>query len=399
MTRRRIAFVEFPPSGGLFQFAAQLGHALAERGHEVHLFTGPRPELASSHAGFTIHAVLPTWHPMDENPPHRIVRKVRRVLRAGQLVAAWLLLVLVHLRRARMDIVLWSTWPNSIDALGVLLTKRVLRDRTMLGIVAHEPRLVRRSDTTTLKRGPILDHALPAAWRRMDLAFVLADDARDRLLANFRPRGPVITIPHGDESALRGDRQVPPVSRTKPVVLFFGTWTAYKGIDVLVDSWVEVRRRVPDARLVLAGGVSGVDLPALLERAAAIGGVESRPGYVPADEVAELFCETRVVVTPYLRASQSGVVHLAFTFERPVIASAVGGIPGVVEDDKSGFLVPPGDRVALAEAIITLLEDPERAERFGLAGAKWLGEKASWAVVADRVEAGIETAWEHGRRQ
>jgi glycosyltransferase involved in cell wall biosynthesis len=391
MTSRRIAFVEFSPSGGLFQFSAQLGAALAERGHEVHLFTGPRPEITSQYPGFTVHAVLPTWHALDTEVRSLALRKVRRAMRAPRLALAWLLLALVHLRRSRPDIVFWSNWPHSLDSLGVLLVARTV-PRVMIGMVAHEPRLVKRSDTTSYKRGPVLDRALPAAWRRVALAFVLSEDARDRLLTNFTPAGPVLTIPHGDESALRNGHPVQPVAATDPVVLFFGTWTAYKGIDVLLDSWAEVRKRVPDARLVLAGGVAGIDLGAVLERAGTVGGVDPRPGYVPREQVPELFQQARAVVTPYLRASQSGVVHLAYTFDRPVIASSVGDIPDVVQDGRTGLLTPPGDRDALTDAIVALLTDPARAARMGDAGARWLAESASWSAVAARVEDGIDKA-------
>ncbi|MDQ3988781.1 MAG: glycosyltransferase family 4 protein [Actinomycetota bacterium] len=388
-----MALVSFSPSGGLFQFAAQLGDALAAHGHDVHLITGPRPELAARHPRFTIHPVLPTWHPMDTAMRGATLRKLRRAVRGLRLGVAWLLL-LARLRRMRPDVVLWSNWPFSMDALGVLLARRLL-PRPMLGMIAHEPRLVSEADTTSYKNGPVLDRALPAAWRRMDVVFVLGEDARTRLLENWQPRGPVIVIPHGDENALRDGQPVLPVAKTGPVALFFGTWTAYKGIDVLLDSVPEVRRRVPDARVVLAGGVAEVDLPALLRRAEQVGGVRARPGYVPREEIPELFAEARVVVTPYRRASQSGVAHLAYTFERPVVATTVGDIPQVVRDGETGLLVPPGDPSALAEALVSLLTDPERAKRLGEAGGRWLAAEASWERVAQRVDAGLEQAARH----
>lgn len=390
MSSRSVAFVEFSPSGGLFQFSAQLGEALARRGHEVHLITGPRPELTAGHPGFTIHPVLPTWHPLDTTVRRTALRKVRRAVRGVRLAVAWLVLLL-RLRRLRPDVVLWSTLPFSMDALGFLLTRRLLPQAT-LGMLAHEPHLMRDSDTTSYKRGPVLDRALHHAWRRMGVAFVLGEQARTRLLEHRRPDCPVIVIPHGDETALRDGQPVRPVAGTGPVVLFFGTWTAYKGIEVLLDSLPELRALVPDAELILAGGVGKIDLPALLRRAEQAGGVQARPGYVPREQIPELFNEARVVVTPYLRATQSGVAHLAYTFERPVVASSVGDIPTVVRDGETGLLVPPGDPAALARALAALLTDPELAERLGTAGGKWLAEEASWARVAERVEQGLDEA-------
>lgn len=384
---RRIAFVEFSPSGGLFQFAAQLGEALAEQGHDVHLYTGPRPELSAGHPGFHIHPALPTWHPLDEKPRGPLLRKARRVVRAGQLVLAWLVL-LVRLRRDRPDAVFFSTWRFALDALGVLALDRLM-PRTLLGIVAHEPRVMTDADTTRAKTGPVFDRAFPAAWRAMDLCFTLGDEARDRLLRHWEPNGPVLVVPHGDESALRGDAPVPPVSATRPVALFFGLWTAYKGIDVLLEAWPAVRAAVPDAELVVAGAIGGADQAAIEAKARAAGGVTTRAGYVPNTDIPALFGSARVVTTPYLRASQSGVAHLAFTFERPVVATSVGDIPKVVRDGVSGLLVPPGDAPALASALIALLSDPERAEQFGRAGAEWLAETSSWAAVARRFSEGL----------
>jgi glycosyltransferase involved in cell wall biosynthesis len=111
-----------------------------------------------------------------------------------------------------------------------------------------------------------------------------------------------------------------------------------------------------------------VDLPALLRRAEEVGGVHARPGYVRCPDIPGLFNEARVVVTPYLRGSQSGVVHLAYTFDRPVVATTVGDIPTVVRDGETGLLVPKEAPEALAAALAALLADPARAASLAAAG-------------------------------
>ncbi|WP_232664320.1 FkbM family methyltransferase [Pseudonocardia sp. TRM90224] len=389
MTRRRIAFVEFTPSGGLFQFTAQLATALAEQGNEVHLFTGPDPELGSEHPDFHIHPVLPTWHPGDVGTVNKVVRKLRRGVRAAQLATAWLVL-LRHLRQVRPDAVVWSAWRFSLDAIGVLLTKRALPSAT-LGIVAHEPLPRLRSDRTVMKTGPLLDPTFERAWRSMKVVFVLGEGARARVFERWQPSGPVIVIPHGDESALRGNHPVPNAAETDPVVLFFGSMSTYKGVDVLLDAVPEIRAAVPEARIVLAGAAGSVGESELQARSAALG-VDARIGYVPNDAVATLFAEARVVVVPYRWANQSGVVHLAYTFERPVVASRVGDIPTVVFEGETGRLVPPEDPHALAGGVIELLRDQAAAGRMGAAGAAWLASEASWKRVAERVDEGFDRA-------
>jgi glycosyltransferase involved in cell wall biosynthesis len=95
------------------------------------------------------------------------------------------------------------------------------------------------------------------------------------------------------------------------------------------------------------------------------------------------------VVLPYKRGSQSGVAHLAHTMGRPVVATRVGDIPEVVEDEVSGLLVEPECPHALARALVRLLKDPATAGRLGAQGARNLGDRASWDEVAARLEQGL----------
>lgn len=383
-----IVLVELSPSGGLFQFAFELGSALAARGERVELWTGPRPEMTSSQPGFTVRPVLPTWHPGDAEVHTRIFRLARRGLRAAQLILAWKVLS-VRLLATRPRAVLWSQWRFSFEPLFVVVLSTMLRSST-LGLIAHEP--LPRSDakdTSTPKSGTVLTRAFRAAWQRLDVAFVLGPRTRDLAVSYWQPRCPVYVIPHGAEPGLRGGGQVRAVTDTEPVVLFFGVWSKYKGIEVLLDAFALVRAELPEARLVLAGAAGAdIDVATVLDRARQIGNVDARPGYVAVDDVAALFDSARVVATPYIRATQSGVAHLAFTFGRPVVATDIGDLADVVQHDVTGLLVGPGDAVVLAAAIVELLRDPARAARLGAAGEASVTD--AWAVAAARVSAALE---------
>lgn len=386
--------VELSPSGGLFQFAFELGRALAARGERVELWTGPRPELASSQPGFTVRSVLPTWHPGDKGVHSRPYRLVRRGFRAGQLILAWVVLS-VRLLAVRPHAVLWSQWRFAFEPMFVVGISILLRS-SVLGLIAHEP--VPRSDakdTSTAKAGVLLNGAFRAAWRRLDVAFVLGPRTRDLAVSYWQPRCPVYVIPHGAEPGVRGGRAVRPVADTEPVVLFFGVWAKYKGIEVLLDAFARVRAELPESQLVLAGDVGAdIDLAPVLARARQIGHVDARPGYVAVEDVAPLFDLARVVAVPYLRATQSGVAHLAFTFGRPVVASNIGDLPEVIQDNVTGLLVEPDDVAGLTAAILTLLRDPSLAAKLGAAGEQSVND--AWAIAADRVcDALAETATVH----
>ena len=379
--RKPLVLIELSPSGGLFQFAVELGNALAVRGESVELWTGPRPELGSSQPGFTIRAVLPTWHPADARTYSRAFRLLRRVLRAGQLVLAWVVLS-VRLLVVRPDAVVWSQWRFSFEPMFVVVLSKLLPG-TLFGLIAHEP--LPRSDakdTSTPKTGGLVTRAFTAAWQRLDVAFTMGPRTRDLALSHWHPRCPVYVVPHGSEPAMLNDRGgVRPVEDTEPVALFFGVWAKYKGIEVLLDAFARVRAELPEARLIIAGAAGAdVDAEEVLERARQIGNVDARPTYVPIEEVSALLGSTRVVVTPYIRATQSGVAHLAYTFGRPVIASAIGDLPEAVHDGVTGLIVEAGNSDELAAAMVTLLKDPMLAARLGEAGERSVAN--AWDTAA-----------------
>lgn len=400
---RRITLVEFAPSGGLFHFAVQLGEALARAGHEVELLTGPDPELASREPGLRILSVLPTWHANAGADAPDWWRRARRGVRAGQYVAAWTAL-LARLRRTRPDVVMWSAWRFPVDGWGVQQARRMLPNTT-LGLFAHEPRpLVEQPGADGLVRSnPVLDRALAGAYRQLDVAFVLGPTVRQTLLDSWPITAPVHILSHGDEGVL-APGEPSPVSQTGPEVLFFGTITGYKGVEDLLECWPRVRAAVPDARLVLAGNVGAdIDSAALARQVDELPGAELRAGYVPVDDVAGYFDSARVVALPYRRSSQSAVAYLAHTFARPVVATAVGDIPTVVRHEETGLLVPPrgtagattdptdtaDPSATLADAIISLLADPDLAERLGRAGREQVANGATWDDAAAAMLTGL----------
>ncbi|WP_325096517.1 glycosyltransferase [Mycolicibacterium vinylchloridicum] len=386
-----VVLVEFPPSGGLYQFSLQLGEALARAGDSVELITGPSPELGSRELACRVVSILPTWHPTAGANLPELLRKGRRVIRAGQHTAAWGVL-LAHLIRTRPDVVVWSAWRFPSDGWGVRAVRRIL-PKALLVLVAHEPRaLVEQPGQDGLyKTSPLMTSALGPAYAALDVVFVLGEAAKRILLETWPVTAPVHVIPHGDEGIFVSP-DMPSPATTAPVALCFGTVTAYKGIDTLFEAWPAVRAQVPDAELVVAGAL-GPDMAESQLRAevARLAGVTLDLGYIPVSDVASYFAPARCVVLPYKRSSQSGVAHLAYTLGRPVVATRVGDIPVVVRDGISGILVDADDPDALAAGLIALLTDPALADVMGKAGEQSLAG-ASWDEVAALVEAALSDA-------
>ena len=180
------------------------------------------------------------------------------------------------------------------------------------------------------------------------------------------------------------------VDPSRPAVLFVGRITRQKGVPVLLRAAASLP---PDVQLVLLAGAA--DTPELAaEVVALVGGLRAvRTGVVwvqemlPRPDVARVLGASSVFVCPSVY-EPLGIVNLeAMACGIPVVASAVGGIPEVVDDGMTGLLVPPDDPAALAEALGRVLADPAAARAMGTAGRRRAVEYFSWSAVAEQTAA------------
>ncbi|MBI3786666.1 MAG: glycosyltransferase, partial [Ignavibacteriales bacterium] len=102
------------------------------------------------------------------------------------------------------------------------------------------------------------------------------------------------------------------------------------------------------------------------------------------DKVGIYFSACDVVVLPYISATQSGIVQIAYQFDKPVIATNVGGLAEVVLDGKTGYIVPPEQPQALASAVIQFYE--ERRETEFVSNVKAEKKKYSWEALVIGIE-------------
>ncbi len=158
-------------------------------------------------------------------------------------------------------------------------------------------------------------------------------------------------------------------------LLVVGRLRIRKGVDVLLAAMPELRRRVPAARLLIAGDG---EHRAALERAAAalgLGEAVSFLGRAGGPRVRGLLRGAAALVVPSIYEGMPLVVLEAMAASLPIVASRVAGIPEVVEDGKTGWLVPPEDPASLAAALAAALDDPAEARRRGAAGRRRLDQR------------------------
>lgn len=114
-----------------------------------------------------------------------------------------------------------------------------------------------------------------------------------------------------------------------------------------------IRSKMSDVRLMVVGtfGEDKEDYIEIINECQIRECVDIIDGYTPDNEVEKYFTACDLVVCPYESATQSGIVQIAYGFEKPVIATNVGGLPDVVTDGKTGFIIEPRNSGALAEAV------------------------------------------------
>lgn len=192
------------------------------------------------------------------------------------------------------------------------------------------------------------------AIRRADRLIVHAEHVKATLTAGWGlppDRVDVVPLAFGWRPATPADALSP-----VPRLLFFGRIWPYKGLEELIAAEPLVSAEVPGVEIVVAG--EGEDFGRYWRLMAHPDRFRVEYGFVSVERRERLFSEAWAVVLPYLEATQSGVVPLAYRHGRPVVATTVGGLPEAVVDGKTGLLVPPGDAGALADATVRLLGDP-----------------------------------------
>ena len=171
----------------------------------------------------------------------------------------------------------------------------------------------------------------------------------------------------------------------RPYVIFVGRITRQKGVPVLLRA---ASRLIPDAQLVLLAGAA--DTPEQLAEVTELvdglrtsrSGVIWIPEMLPKPEVIQLLTHATVFACPSIY-EPLGIVNLeAMACGTAVAGSRTGGIPEVVADGETGLLVPVGEPEPLAEALNTLLRDPDRAATMGQAGRKRAVSEFGWPAIA-----------------
>ena len=227
---------------------------------------------------------------------------------------------------------------------------------------------------------------------RMDRLIAVSRSIVEKLRHEGRDTAPISLI-HNGVDLERYDHQGPCCTLREeyglpaegPIVGVVARLEPEKGHPTLLEAWTSVAAAVPDATLMIVGEGSR---RAALEAMAAELGVADRVVFTGRrDDVPAVTAALDVAVLPSYREALGLTVLEAMALSRPVVASEVGGIPEMIEDGRTGLLVPPRDPDALAAAIIRLLRDHPLADTLGRNGHDMVHERFCIELMVRAVEA------------
>lgn len=159
-------------------------------------------------------------------------------------------------------------------------------------------------------------------------------------------------------------REMLHIGSEERILLFFGYVRPYKGLAYLLRAMPQICGENERIKLWIVGefGSDKEEYLKLIQDLGIEDRVRVQDAYTPDREVEKYFAAADLVALPYISATQSGIVQIAYGFTRPVVVTDVGGLPDVVEDSETGYIVEPGNPEALAEAVVRFFRE-DQAQR------------------------------------
>lgn len=218
---------------------------------------------------------------------------------------------------------------------------------------------------------------------------------KNKLLKNFNVNAhKVSVIPHGNFDFYFKDKNQDGIyARNKinlksddNVLLFFGVIREYKGLDLLLDAFDSASEKVQKLKLIIAGNPFSSTLKEKYDRKINTlkysTNIIAHLKFIPSEKVSDYFHASDLVVLPYKNIDHSGIVHLAFSFGKPILATRVGDFEEVIENGKSGFLLDNNTAEDLSEKIKKVFDDKEKLQEVSKRVSSINKTKYSWARIA-----------------
>lgn len=360
--------------GGMDYYDFGLCDGLATAGVDVVLHTCDET-IIPAHAGFVVRHTY-----------HGIFDKESAWLRGLRFVSGSFRAVISTALEERKVIHLHLFHVGTLPFMNVLLARLLGRK---LVITAHDV----ESFVSSLEVPFISRMAYRLAHRVIAHNNISSDELKVRLHV---PDDKIAVIPHGNY--LHALRTMPPVDIAKAkfgipahakVLLFFGQIKDVKGLDLLLKAMPFVLQHQPDAVLLIAGKPWKTDFSVYQAKIDELGinhACITHIKFIADDEVPLYYAAADLVVLPYLRIYQSGVLLMAMSYGKTVLVSNIPGMLEVVQDQETGFVFHSGNVDDLAQRICTIFTDQPIMKSVAKRGYKLMKDKYDWAVIGNKTK-------------
>jgi len=365
----KIGITCYPTYGGSGAVATELGLALADRGHEVHFVSYDQPfRLGGFRERVFFHEVEMGDYPLFEHPPYALA-----------------LAVALHdtARKHELDLVhMHYAIPHATSAY---LARQMLAHERPLKIVTT----LHGTDITLVGLHPSFHAITRFTILESDGITAVSGYLRDETVRDFSvPSERIEVIPNFVDTELWGSGREPG-HRAKlapggeKIVMHISNFRSVKRTEDVVNIFARMQNSV-DARLIMVG--DGPDRPRAAQRAAELGLSEKVVFLGKHQSVEELLSCADLFLLPSETESFGLAALEAMACGTPVVASDIGGIPEVVRDGETGFLLPVGAIDDMAAAGGRILTDDELHRSLSAAGRRVAAESFSTSAVVSRYE-------------
>ncbi len=360
----------YPYRGGIAHYTELLYKTLIARGHDVKIFNFKRlyPKLL-----FPGKTQFEPNFKSDKIESEQIIDSINPI--------NWVNIGF-KISKEKPDLVIFKYWlPFLAPCFGVISAIVKTFSKSKIISICH--------NITPHEKFPLSGLLTKFAFAFADY-FIVQSDIVEKDLSKLKPNAKYQKVYHpvygifGEGIDKKEARKILGIKPDEKVLLFFGYIREYKGLDIILRAMKFILSEFP-VKLLIAGEFyeDPKRYYKIVEEEGIADFVIFKSEYIPMDEVKIYFSACDVVVLPYISATQSGIVQIAYNFNKPVIATNVGGLPEVVIDGETGFIVNPNPN-EIAKAVVKFFKEG-LSDKFS-ENIKIEKGKFSWDELANAIE-------------
>jgi len=371
----KIALID--PSLFTWPYDHALAQGLKDSGHEVTLYT---KHLSAKEQGKADPFIRELFYPgfqtkIIKSLPHKLFLGFKGVAHIGSLIHLWF-----TLRATKPDVIHFQWTPLAvIDQFFIPAFRKIAP--TVLTV--HDSSPFNNNPSAALQRVGAIK-----IMGAFDHLIVHTEKAQKALHGYGLPPGKISRIPHGilDTEVPKSAKPAAAKTDDKVNLLLFGQIKPYKGTDLLIEALAKLPEATRAKCRLQVIGKPQMDMQPLFDLADKLGVSSSIAWdlrFVDEDEIPGIFEAGDIMVMPYREIDASGVLMVALSVGRPIIATNIGLFAELLENETHGALIPADNAAALAKALTPLIDDQDLRTRTGQNVAALRASIPGWKEIGE----------------